>query len=304
MSASASSALASAIASSIASRVPEPIEKCAECSGVADQHHVVVRPALVPDPGKIAPDRFVRHQRDGRRACGKHLLADRLRLLDGLVAETVALPGRRVAFDQERAHVRRIAIVMRVEGAEIGRDKRLRQRLERLCGAVPGELVGRMRDRRAELAFEAAAHQRVQPVGRDDQVVAGELIHRLDHGVEPRRDADGADALLQDGQQREPADRGEADAVDLDALAAQIERDVVPALHPGRDRIDRLGIVGAQEFQRLLGEHHAKAPGGAGGVLLEQLDLGVRVTPLPEIGEIEAAGASADHGDAHDLPPN
>ena len=34
-------------------------------------------------------------------------------------------------------------------------------------------------------------------------------------------------------------------------------------------------------------------------VLLEQIDLRVRVTPLPEIGEVEAAGASADHGDTH-----
>ena len=122
--------------------------------------------------------------------------------------------------------------------------------------------------------------------------------------VVSRRDADGAHALLQDGQQFEPADRGEADAVDLDAFAAQVERDVLPALHPWRDGVDRLGIVGAQEFQRLFGEHHAKAPGGAGRVLLEQVDVRVRVTLLPEIGEIETAGASADHGDTHDLPPN
>jgi hypothetical protein len=27
------------------------------------------------------------------------------------------------------------------------------------------------------------------------------------------------------------------------------------------------------------------------------------VTPLPEIGEVEAAGAPADHGDTHDAPP-
>ena len=55
---------------------------------------------------------------------GKHLLADRLRFLDGLVLEAVGLPGRRIAFDQERAHVRRIAVVMRVEGAAIGRRQR------------------------------------------------------------------------------------------------------------------------------------------------------------------------------------
>src|SRR5204863_3106842 len=36
------------------------------------------------------------------------------------------------------------------------------------------------------------------------------------------------------------------------------------------------------------------------GVLLEQLDLGLRMPLLPEITEIEASGAAADYGDTHD----
>ena len=234
---------------------------------------------------------------------GEYLLADRLRLFDRLVLEAVSLPGRRVAFDQERAHGRRIAVMMRVERPEIGLHKSLRQRGKALGGAVPGELVGRVRNRGAELGFKTAAHQRVQSVGCDDQIVPLEFVHRLDRRAVSRRNACRAHALLQDGQQFEPADRGEADAVDFDALAAQVQRDVLPALHPRRDGVHRLGIVGAQKFQRLLGEHHAKAPGRAFGVLLEQVDLRVRVTPLPEIGEVEAAGASADHGDTHVFLP-
>ena len=62
----------------------------------------------------------------------------------------------------------------------------------------------------------------------------------------------GANALLQNPEQVEPSDRGKADAVDLDAFAAQIERDVFPALHPRRDGIDGVSIVGSQEFQRLF----------------------------------------------------
>ena len=83
-----------------------------------------------------------------------------------------------------------------------------------------------------------------------------------------------------------------------------MEGDVVPALHPRRDGVDGVGIVGAQKFQRLLGKHHAKPPRGIGGILLEQIDARVRVTLLPQIGEIEAAGAAADHGDAHIFLPN
>src|SRR5450756_1401656 len=67
---------------------------------------------------------------------------------------------------------------------------------------------------------------------------------------------------------------------------------------PRRDGIHCIGIVGAQEFERLFGEHHAEPPGGAGGILLEQVDHGVRMAPFPEIGEIESARTSADHRDA------
>src|SRR5205814_5885311 len=119
-------------------------------------------------------------------------------------------------------------------------------------------------------------------------------------GVVSLSDADRGTALLQDPQQFEPADRGEADPVDFDALPAQVERHILPALHSRRDRVHRIGIVRAKEFQRLLGEHHAESPSGTGGVLLEQLDLGVRVALLPEIAEIEASGAAADYGDTHD----
>ena len=194
--------------------------------------------------------------------------------------------------------------MMRVERAEVGFDEGLRQRLEALGRAVPGEFIGRPGHRRAEFVLEAAAHQRVQAVGRDDQVVPGKLIHRLDRRVVSRRDADRANPLLQDREQIKPADRGEADAVDRDILAAQIERDVLPAFHPRRDRVDGVGVVGTQEFQRLLGEHHAKTPGGSGGILFEQVDMRVRMTLLPQISEIETSGASPDHGDTHCLLPD
>ena len=161
-----------------------------------------------------------------------------------------------------------------------------------------------MSDGGAKLLLKAAADQRIQAVSRDDQVVTPEPVQRFDLRFISRRDAGCAHALLQQCQQFQPADRRKADAVDLDALAMQVERDVLPALHPRRDGVDRVGVVGAQKFQRLFGEHHAKAPGGAFGVLFEQVDMGVRMTLLPEIGEVEPAGAPADHGDAQGLLPD
>src|ERR1700677_2755322 len=190
---------------------------------------------------------------------------------------------------------------MRVEGAEVGLDKGLRQCLEALGRAVPGELIGRPGHRSAEFLLQTAAHQRVQAIGRDDQVVSGKLIYRLDRRVVSRRDTDRANPLLQDREQLKPADRGETDAVDRDILAAQIEGDVLPAFHPRRDGVDGVGVVGAQELQRLFGEHHAKTPGGSGGILFEQVDVRVRMTLLPQISEIETSGASPDYGDTHCL---
>ena len=57
------------------------------------------------------------------------------------------------------------------------------------------------------------------------------------------------------------------------------------------------------EVERAVGEHNAEAPGRALGILFEQVDMRVRMTPFPEIGEIEAAGASADDGDTHVFLP-
>src|ERR1700722_6211225 len=120
---------------------------------------------------------------------------------------------------------------MGVEAAEFSRHEGLRQRLETLCGAVPGKFVGGIRQRRAEIAFEGAAYRGVEAVGGNDQVIAAQLIER-GLRLEMQGDACGRRARLQNPKQIEPADRGKSDTVDLDAFAAQIERDVLPALHP------------------------------------------------------------------------
>ena len=196
--------------------------------------------------------------------------------------------------------------MVRVEGAELGFDEGLRQRLEALGRAVPGELVGRIGQRGAEVALEAAAHQRVQAVGRDDQVVARELIQRLDRGVVTRRRRrPRRTRACRSLQQFKPADRGEADAVDLDTLAAQIERDVrssspsaARSRRPSRDR-RRAGIPApGRRTPRRSPRWHRRDSARTG----RSRRPGCR--RLPEIGEVEAAGASADHGDAHDLLPD
>ena len=150
-----------------------------------------------------------------------------------------------------------------------------------------------------QLLLVARSHQRVEAVGADHQVHVAQLAERADGVLELRLDPHRASPLLQQLQQREPADRGEADSVDADGLAAVHERDVAPVLHGRRDEIVGVGIVAAQELEGLLGEHDAEAPGGALGVLLVEAHVVPGVALLPERGEVQAGGAAADDRDPH-----
>src|SRR3982074_791769 len=107
-------------------------------------------------------------------------LANGFGFLNRVRGAPATLPRGAVALDEECAHVRRVSIMMRIERTEFGFQKSLRQRLEPFCGAVPGKFIGRIGYRGAEIALDRTAYQRGQPIGRDNQVVAGQLLHGLD----------------------------------------------------------------------------------------------------------------------------
>ena len=52
-----------------------------------------------------------------------------------------------------------------------------------------------------------------------------------------------------------------------------------------------LRVVGAQELQRPVGEHHAEAEGGIARILLDDADLPARQLALHEVGEVQARPA-------------
>src|SRR5512144_3016578 len=64
-----------------------------------------------------------------------------------------------IDFNDERAQVRRVSVVVRVKASELGLDERLRQCLETLGGAKPGEAVCHQANCRPQFARMAAAHQ-------------------------------------------------------------------------------------------------------------------------------------------------
>ena len=160
-------------------------------------------------------------------------------------------------------------------------------------------MIGEVSDAGAERVGEAAPHQRIDAVGADHQIGVAEFVERGHRAGEVRLGADRAHASLQQLQQLEPADGGKADAVDDDALVAVNERHVVPGFHLRRDRREGFLVALAQEFERAVGEHHAEAEGGAGRILLDHGDVGVRPPALEQISEIKSRRPSAENGNAH-----
>ena len=61
----------------------------------------------------------------------------------------------------------------------------------------------------------------------------------------------------------------------------------------------RLGIVGGEVLDRLVGKNDAPAEGDSGGVALEHFDLVRGVAQLHRNGEVETRRPSADAGDFH-----
>src|SRR3954470_13517744 len=96
----------------------------------------------------------------------------------------------------------------------------------------------------------------------------------------------------------QPADRGKADAVDDDALIAEVERDVVPGFHVRGDGGERRLVVVAQKFQRAFGEHHAETEGGVRRVLLDDGNVAAAAA-LDQVAEIKPGRTGAENGDAH-----
>src|SRR5207247_2183213 len=110
-------------------------------------------------------------------------------------------------------------------------DEGLCEGVETLGGSEPAELVGEIPYSGAERVAVRAPHERVDPVGGDDQVVALQFVFRTECFREFWNDVDTCKLLLQELQEFQPADRGEADAVDAHRGAAVRDHQVGPYFH-------------------------------------------------------------------------
>src|SRR6516225_7919212 len=228
-----------------------------------------MRPALVPQPRKITPNRLVVDEVVSFEGVSEDLLADGPGFPLRFLVEARTQPCCTIALHDERAHLGRIVVVMRIEAAELRFDEGLGQRLEALGCPVPHKFVVVVCERRFEVAFVGPADQRVYAVGGDYQVVSRELFDRPDDSSKPKVCADGPGTLGQLRDEIQSSDCGESYAIKHDAFATMDQRDVTPRLHPSRDGLGGFRIVGTKEIERLVGKDDTESPCGALGILLK-----------------------------------
>src|SRR6185503_8980477 len=204
-----------------------------------------------------------------------------------------AREGGLIDLNDKCAQLRRVPVVMRVKNSKLGLDECLRQCVETLGGAEPGEAVGQQANGRPEFTGMTAPNQRIDPGSADKEVDLSQIIEILNCAAINRLHTDRGGPRLQQLQQLQPANGRKANTIDHHALAAMHERNVVPRFHVRRD--DRMGvrIVFVQEVERPIGKYDTEAEGGIGSILLEYTDVGIGLPALDQIGKVEAGWTSA-----------
>ena len=269
--------------------------------GVADQHDVVVRPALAVDGREIAPERAVDDQLVAAELLREHAFEEARRLFFAQLVEAGALERLRIGLQHPGRKARLVLVAMRDEDAVLGLAEEEREGVERPGRAHPGELVRPQVRARLEGVRVLGADARVDAVGRDDQIGVA-VRGRIDLGLELHLDAERAGALLQQPQQGHARAAAEAVAADAVHRALEMDLDVVPVGEVVGDRAVALAVVFLERLERLVGEHDAEAERVVRPVALVDGELHLRPGLLRQDREIEPGRAAADHVDFHDAP--
>ena len=242
-------------------------------------------------------------------ACGEELAHGRDGGLVGLtrrevvrrdLVESCSPPHVVMHLDDEGAAVGVERVAVHLHDAVGGLEDVEGERLEDLVGAEPHVAATPHVQRGLELVGVLGAHERVEAVRRDHEVVvAGELLDIRGSRAELDVDPEVRAPTLEDLEQSLAAQRREAVPAAGDDLTLVVHVDVVPArelaLHLVVD--DRVGVCDAAE--RLVGEDDAEAERVVGGVALPHADLVIRPELLGESGEVEPSRASTDDCDPH-----
>ena len=280
---------------------PRPDRVVRGVERIAQQHHIVVPPALVPDHREGAPDAAVGDQPVAVEPVGPEALHVGEEITLGEIGDLSpgAFPGRGRGLDDPGAfagavlvgaeHPDPVLVGREVEGEGLVRPRR----------AEPEEAVAAVLDARPERLAVAFPDGRVDPVGADHQVEATERGGVADLAFEVEIYAEPGAAALQNVEQRAPRAAAEAVPAAAHGLAVEDEVDLVPVDEDVADRVVALRVVVAEIVERLVGEHDPEAERVVAPVALEDLDVPVGPGLLREQREVEPRRAAADHRDPH-----
>src|SRR5262245_20282428 len=254
---------------------------------------------LVVHDWKVAPDRVIRYERVALQCFCEYLFAECSCFRSTQLRETRSRKRFLIDFDNERAELGRIPVVVRVEKSQVIPDKSLGERLKAPGCSEPGKMICQKFCAGAKLFLMGPPYDRVNAIGANDEIRSGETIDFVNDAPKNRFDANRAGTGLQYLQQTEPTDGGKPNAIDSDTFSAVHESDIRPRFHVGSDR--RIGglVVLAQKFQCAVGEHDAKAERGIGAILLHDSDVPIRTTAFDQICKIQSRRAGAENADTH-----
>ena len=276
--------------------------------GIAEQHDVLVAPALAQDavevePGRAAQVARVRHQRIAAEIFGEDALAGGDRLVERHAVEAGLAPGFLRALDDERRGVGVELVGVHPDPAVLGLLEDEGERLvEFLVRAEPDVLAGAHVDVGLEHVGMRGARLRVHAVGGDDEIVMrGIGVDGLGLGLELDRHAQFAGATLENPEEPLASDAAEAVAAGDLHRAAVVDGDVVPVGEVVADRLRADRIVAGQILERLVGQHDAPAERVVRLVALDDGDLVRRITRLQRDREIEAPRPASENCCPHEV---
>ena len=279
---------------------PRAHREVGRVGGVAEQRHVAVVPARAAHGGEAAPDGAVRHQLVPLQELAEQRLAEGDRVGLARPLEARRAPHLLAALHDPRRHALVERVGVDLEEPVLGLGEEEGEGVERTRGAQPAEAAGPLLDGGLERRGELAPRQAVDAIGRDDEVViARELAERRGLVLEAQLHAERAAALVEDGEQCAPRERGEAVAARHRAGAAVVGLDRLPAAEARRDRGEALRVGVAEGAEGLVGEDDAEAVGVVGAVALHHGDAGARHRPPQQQREVEPARPAAQHRHAH-----
>src|SRR5581483_7948592 len=267
--------------------------------GVADQHHVVLDPALAADHREIAPHRAIGEKlvaaeepaEDLRHAVGGLLLVEAL--------QAGSLEGPRVGLENPGRAAYLILIGMRDERTPLRLLEDEGEGVERFGRAHPGELVGADVNLGFEVIDMLLAKAAVDAVRENDEIGIGKACLVVDVDFELQPNTELARPLLQD--QQELPSRAAAKAVAADAVhrPAEMHGDVIPISEFLGDTAIARRVIFFEIIEGRIGKYHAEAEGVVSTIALIDRDLGLRPLLFQQDRGVKAGRAAANDRDLH-----